>query len=934
MRTRLQKRRWPVILAAAVTVAALLTGVLYAQGIWGARMAIHIQPEEVESSTLAIGTHLIHLSALTDSLYRIAEDSAEESDQTQIYYKSELGGGAWFNITSAASLADITSEGTAVPDEEIERLFFTHRTGADRLTYDLRTGEVVNIFNIQDPYDLENLPQLAPLKAQYDRLQDLGSAAAGRIDQIWAVPVTGEDAPQALSEYEQALSSLQLCWETLAAEGADSRRMDQLAAVMASVDAGRRYEVLNLLEPVLSAYLRELGGTDEELQSPAEGAEAQPAADEGERGAEVFSALGGQVSEVPAASEPGENDPPARDPGEDGSPDAPDASGQDQAQDGDSSREEPPDVRVVAHTELAEAVSQSLRSARSALRTYAGEMPGQGETVMSASRNATVTKLLEHANAADYTACRQDLDQLVLLENILNDIIGDRPRELALLENTLLPDATARYVLRLSQGEDARYRVEVEKGSPAPVLSHIIGQYEGGLGVARGELEFLIEAECRRTDAQGALAFLDGRLGQANSGFAAAIPSGAFAESAQKSVEAHLSFLTDLRRTLEQSSGGNDMDVLMAEKQDLQTQRLAALDENDLARAKELEEQIAAVEEEIRAAEAEAAARISALQDTIRTLEERLAETPGNADLKNQLHAAKAELAQLEGSLSDGSLGAMTAKMKREALEGIAAGRDVKGTVDALCSMLTTDAALALPALQEIYNELLLHDGDQALISAIEQAILDAPYVLRNDPSAARLLEIAGGYLAEGGSGVSGLGGAETLGSGGLSASDAYDASTVILALQLYCDQTGSGNGGQLLAAMAQEQWNMGSPLIFARIQDSAGEYVPLTAVQAITGRRYIWNQNDSLAVLARGGEYYGFRLYSRQVLRDQKGDSAEEMARSARSRNGVVHIPEEYAGQRFDVQAVYLDGTNLGCAYSSAAAQRAQELLALFLAA
>ena len=95
-------------------VAALVLGTLQVSGFWDESKAVRIKAGEIENSTLAIGTHLIHLSALTDSLYEIANTSAEESGQGQIYYKSELGEGAWFDITSATSLLDITTGGSPV----------------------------------------------------------------------------------------------------------------------------------------------------------------------------------------------------------------------------------------------------------------------------------------------------------------------------------------------------------------------------------------------------------------------------------------------------------------------------------------------------------------------------------------------------------------------------------------------------------------------------------------------------------------------------------------------------------------------------------------------------------------------------------------------------------------------------------------------------
>ena len=52
-------------------------------------------------------------------------------------------------------------------------------------------------------------------------------------------------------------------------------------------------------------------------------------------------------------------------------------------------------------------------------------------------------------------------------------------------------------------------------------------------------------------------------------------------------------------------------------------------------------------------------------------------------------------------------------------------------------------------------------------------------------------------------------------------------------------------------------------------------------------------------------------------------------MPRMAKYRN-CVHIPAEYAVEQFDVQAAYLAGTNLGCAFDSAAMEQAQTLLTL----
>ena len=129
-----------VVLVAAIGSASLISG-----AIWNEEEAVHIRSEDIESSTLIIGAHLIHLSALTQPLYDIAEESAGESGQNDMYYKSELADGTWFEISSATALADITSEGSPVSDSVVEALFMTYHTKSDGVTYDLRTNTPVNI---------------------------------------------------------------------------------------------------------------------------------------------------------------------------------------------------------------------------------------------------------------------------------------------------------------------------------------------------------------------------------------------------------------------------------------------------------------------------------------------------------------------------------------------------------------------------------------------------------------------------------------------------------------------------------------------------------------------------------------------------------------------------------------------------------------------
>lgn len=900
MKISISARRWLIAAAAVLAAVSLLLGTLYARGFWDENRAVHIRAGEIELSTLAIGTHLVHLSALTDSIYDIANASAEESGQNRIYYKSELGGGAWFDITTATSLHDITTAGTPVTDETMEALFFTHHTKSDKVTYDLRTGEAVNIFDIRDPYDLETLEELSPLKMYYDQTLSLEGEndVTERIDEIWKTPLTAEEikaaeeakraaekesllkelleslgpdaqlpeeeaaeivvAPTDIELVDKQLAALQDYLNVLTENDADAREIEAVGGVMKAVDAGRRYAVFLVLDEALNAYMEELSGgsADEE----GEGEESE----------------GGEEDGVPP--------------------------------------------------ELLSALSESIGNVQSALITHGGNMLSEGVSVISSAEYTFSNELVTHAEAGNHAACDGDVQKLLLLGNVQSGTISDRVGELDLLEGDLIPAATGEYLAALHAGESAQYRAEVIKQSAQALLSRLIDENAAKVSTKRGELEFLLKAKTDRVSAVDAMAFMDARLSLTTQTFASGIPQDSFSESAAESVEEHIAFLTRLRRTLELSLGGNEMDKLTAEKADLQTQYLQALDSNDLALAKKLQEQINAVEENIRAIEDEAAAQADALRRRMEGLDEG----------SDEFAALQAELAVLEGSFSDGSLGVKVAQLKADALSGDA------DAVRALAGMLPAAPKLVLPALQDVYNDLLAKSGTgsgsgadgvdyRALADTIEQAILENPGALQEDLSVSEVQEVARQYLAEKNGKANDL--AALMGAGGLSRRNEKETLAAIVGLQLYYDETGNDNVQRVLAALARELYDLGSPLVFERIDDGTGEYLPLTAIEAITQWRYVWEKNSSLGYLALGGEYYGFTVFSDRVARDRDGTLSEKMARGAQYQS-CVHAPEEYTEEALGVHAVYLSGCTLGCVCDDAVMQSAQEVFAWLMRA
>lgn len=274
-----------VLIAAAVSVLLLIAQrTLYAR--FDEADAVQINPDEIEDATLAVGTHLIYLSEVEEEIYGLAKESAEESGQSELYYKSELGNGAWYLVSQASSLSDITKEAGRIDSQKIKDLFFTYHTRSDGITYDLKTNQPVNVYDIQKPYDLQSLSELDALRTKLETMKK-GGADTSVIDTFFEAEIENEET-KALDEQMAVIYA----YETeLKVNGASKEILEMVQKVMKKVDAARRYEAdgillvkLNDLMDLVSSdsslsvqsdLLEVLGNAIKEVQSSVDGLEAE-----------------------------------------------------------------------------------------------------------------------------------------------------------------------------------------------------------------------------------------------------------------------------------------------------------------------------------------------------------------------------------------------------------------------------------------------------------------------------------------------------------------------------------------------------------------------------------------------------------------------------------------------------------------------------------
>ncbi|MDR2088923.1 MAG: hypothetical protein LBP73_06175, partial [Clostridiales Family XIII bacterium] len=854
------KHKKKIMLALAI-VLVLTMGALFSSAVWDESSAVHIDPNAIENSTLIVGTHLIHISALTNTIYNTAQASANESGQGNTYYKSELAGGVWFDITSASTLADITTGGVPVTNDVIAALFLTHHTKSDGVTYDLRTNRPVSIFDLYSPYDLEAMEELFPLKMQYDTARELqGESETGKkyIEMVAAFFRTNVRTG-ATNDADVALGALQAYHDVLAANDGGAAEMEAVLGVMEAVDATRRVEVFTIVGAALETLSADLQRV---VDTPADEEDEE---DEGEQGSSSDANLQGGVGD-------------------------------------------------------------SLTNVTDAMNAYSAKMLDKGVTVLSEARYNACEKLIADAKANNHAACDGDVANIIGFDNIRDGKVANRDGELALLDAPLLPAATQKYTGGLSAGDSAEYKAAEAQNAAAALKNGIVKKARNQLTIYRSELEVFIEAEVLRLGGDESLAFLDGRLASAQS-YSMGVPRDDFAAAADESIEAHIDFLTRLRRSVELGMGGNATDELLARKGELQTELLSALDNNDLASAKAIQGDIAALDELLTdmpggsgTAAAEAAENLAS--DLTRGMESGDGADDAAANVGALGGLLPSNYAAIFPILEDLRAGML---QKRD-VDGDSSYDDAIGAIEALllenrdaynratAAGLSSDEALAIAGAYFDGNETGTRLFDDGLLGGAAGA---------GAAGAGGVSATTGGALTPGGdlpgAGASGDGGAGTGagtgtgagasgaagstgdgvklagnvtsdaglgGDAGIGAgegdpaglSDGEKDVALILALSQYASELGDESLNGLMRARANGLLGAEGALVFGTLRDSASQYMPARVVAEYLKLRYVWNGNLNGGALARGASYRFYTVYSAEILTGKGADDLEYM--------------------------------------------------------
>ncbi len=500
--------------------------------------SVHIKSGDIENSTLAIGSHLIYIGAMTDEIYQIAYQSASTFSQNDMYYKSELGGGSWYEISSATSVADISSEGTPVADSVIEALSFTHHTKSDGITYDLITGQPVNIFNINDPYDLRNMEELRPLTTQYQLLADSSQEPEKNADEEDSTTENTDDneALRLLIQefYNEDLKTNRMSENLVVPDETAIQWENQLNAVntyyqqiSANLDESDEREMLNTIMSKLDAERRVYLYT------------------------KVYSLLEDLVGKIDATK----------------------------------------------NSAVTEAIVESQSNLQTSINEYEAKGFSDSASVLGQEEYALMQALVSAAEASDSTVCSTVLTKIGYLYNIKENTVDKGKEELDYLNSVLLPKGVKAYKEALAAGisqEDL-----ATAGSNQALLERYAEETKSSINAVRTEYQFLIQAKILRLSNEAGQAYMT-TLIEGVDEFRNAVKQDSAKDKAEETVEQYLLWLKQqLSDLVNVSRGGTDMSILQKERNELLQEKQKALDNNELGEANRLDSLIQAKDQDI-----------------------------------------------------------------------------------------------------------------------------------------------------------------------------------------------------------------------------------------------------------------------------------------------------------------------------------------------
>ena len=492
----------------------------------------------VDDSVLFIGTYIIHKDAMNTQLKEKAEQSAAESGQSNIYYKSEVSGGKWFSIRDIDNgVKGISKFGTPENIQTINPLYVTYYAGKDGILKDAKTLAAKNPFDIPDPYDLSSLPELEPIRSHFtssqsetsisqtDFLDNKGSKTSGNMRsdvyyyQLLSTFFSLNLRDAQTNKCDQQLQALNDSYIALKGQGKEEEAQ-LVFSLMEKVDATRRALIMerlamldeNLLNTLYTlcsgSYYTPYGNFKDSSSANSTATydytiELQDSLKHNFTGTNnassfvqsLFSSIGVTSSSSGwwTVLEKYESDRSKRD--QEANKD-----NEDYVQ--DKSQNEYP---FSANEQLIEAIGTAIGNCANSYTTYLSKALVDTDDILGHAIYDYSSQVIAQTSG---TTLSGPIDNLKHATNIKDNKISDKEGELQLLKNSLIDMAANKYFASATEGAGPDYSQQSSEGSKKSYLEDQKAKEES----YRTMLEYLIEARRQRETPADCLEYVNQRI--------------------------------------------------------------------------------------------------------------------------------------------------------------------------------------------------------------------------------------------------------------------------------------------------------------------------------------------------------------------------------------------------------------------------------------
>lgn len=502
---------------------------------------------------------------------------------------------------------------------------------------------------------------------------------------------------------------------------------------------------------------------------------------------------------------------------------------------------------------LVEGVGEALEASQLKQIECEASALDEGSTAIAEKKYKAVEEISKYARQGNFVHAGDLLETIDLLTDIEAGTGKNPEKEFYYIKNNLLPEL-------LDNIQEGNF--SDDKGSSGIWEIEYLAKYGASLA--------------KKSDAASLLEEVLKRLGEIADSSNVNV-SGEEIDSLKKLMEA-------LEKCLEKYiSQGEELQMLIAEKEKLKLQRLSALDKNNLGEA-------------------------DGLADKLNNIEKQIAgEKDRLSKILNSSQAGDSEKAAAERALKAESDSNTIIEKRDEIKKDIDDGSydSALSNLDVLAELTDMNVPLTVASMQELYSgvltEIYLKDKDFGELNRIKEKL---EIIITENSDSLKQINSDNSITGE-----QALGVIENAAGVSYEEMDGRDKAAAAAAMHEFGMETVNSaliNMGEGLLSKLYAQDN---PWIFEKLKGETEEYIPLKAFSECCGYRYVFYNMSKRVTVTKDGDYHTYDAFSSVEIINSENKGMDTYARF----QSDIYLPEKYMENSYNVSCLYINGIEYG---------------------